>query len=73
MDLLQVRLCPKAEAGFSHEVRELPTVLVAMRATARIRIRCIPWSASVEDVVADNAGSRVDDNAECGSPDWRIV
>jgi hypothetical protein len=51
---------------------ESPTALVATRATARIRIRCIPWSAGVEEVVGNNAGSRVD-SAECGSPDWRIV
>jgi hypothetical protein len=35
--------------------RESPTALVAMRATARIRVRCIPWSAVVEDVVGNNA------------------
>lgn len=50
--------------------REFPTALVAMRATPRIRIRCISWSAVVDNADA-NAGAST--SAECGSPDWRIV
>jgi len=41
----------------------LSTTLVATRAAARICVRCMSWSAVVGDVVAINAGSRID---ECG-------
>lgn len=40
---------------------------MATRAAARIRIRRISWSAGIEDVVANNAGSRID-SAELWEP-----
>lgn len=46
--------------------REFPTALVAVRATPRIRVRCISWSVVVD------AGAQ-STSAECGSPDWRIA
>lgn len=42
--------------------REFPTALVATRATPRIRVRCISWSAVVDNADA-NAGAAVD---KCG-------
>lgn len=45
---------------------EFPTTLVAIRATPRIRVRFISWSAVVD------AGAQ-STSAECGSPDWRIA
>lgn len=47
--------------------RDFPTAPVAMRTTVRIRIRCISWSAGIEDMVANNAGSRID-SAELWEP-----